>query len=86
LFNYGQHPQADPFQVKNVDSHVVQDLATHLANIHKELTIQLHEAEERYKDYADCHHQFQSKFKSGDCVPLLRRKIHNKPPLAKLDY
>ena len=35
--NYGHHPQADPFQVKDVGSPAVADLAAHLAAIHDEL-------------------------------------------------
>lgn len=48
--NYGRHPQADLFQVKNVGSHAAEELATHLANIHNKLTLQLQEAEDWYKD------------------------------------
>jgi hypothetical protein len=35
--NYGHHPLADPFQVKNVGSPTTEDLAVHLAAIHDEL-------------------------------------------------
>jgi len=35
--NYRQYTQANPFQVKNVGSHVVEELAIHLTNVHKEL-------------------------------------------------
>lgn len=84
--NYGRHPQADPFQVKNVGSPAAEDLAMHLANIHNELTLQLQEAQDRYKDYADHHRKAQPQFKIGDRVWLLRRNISTKRPSRKLDY
>jgi hypothetical protein len=41
--NYGHHPRADPFQVKDVGSHAVEDLAAHLAVIYDELAFQFYE-------------------------------------------
>jgi hypothetical protein len=45
--NYGHHPRANPFQVKDVGSHVAEDLAAHLAAIHDKLAFQLYEAQDR---------------------------------------
>jgi len=47
--NYRQHLRADPFQVRNVGSYVVEELATHVANIYKKLTFKLQEALEQCK-------------------------------------
>jgi hypothetical protein len=35
--NYGHHPPVDPFQIKDVESPVAEDLATYLVAIHDEL-------------------------------------------------
>jgi hypothetical protein len=43
--NYGHHPRADPFQVKDVGSS-----AAHLAAIHNEFAFQHYEAQDHYKD------------------------------------
>jgi hypothetical protein len=42
--NYGHHPRADPFQVKNVGSPTAKDLAIYLATIHDEFAFQLYES------------------------------------------
>jgi hypothetical protein len=63
--NYGHHPRADPFQVKNVGSHVVENLAAHLAAIHDELAFQLYEAQDHYKDYIDCNRKIHPNFQIG---------------------
>ena len=84
--NYGQHPRGDPFQGRHVGSPAAEELATRLANIHKELRFQLQEAQDRYKDYADRHRLSQPQFKTGDRVWLLRRNIQTKRPSTKLDY
>jgi transposase InsO family protein len=39
--NYGHHPRAEPFQIKDVGSPTAEDLTTHLAAIHDELAFQL---------------------------------------------
>jgi hypothetical protein len=84
--NYGHHPRADPFQVKDVGSPVAEDLATHLVAIHDELAFQLYEVQERYKDYADCNRKLHPNFHIGDHVWLLRQNILTKRPSKKLDY
>jgi hypothetical protein len=59
---YDHHPWADPFQVKDVGNLVAEDLAAHLATIHDELVFQLYEAQECYKDYADCNRKIHPNF------------------------
>ena len=60
FFNYGHHPRTDPFQEKNVGSHVAEDLVTHLTAIRHKLAFQLYEAQDRYKDYVDCNWKIHS--------------------------
>jgi hypothetical protein len=84
--NYGQHPRADPFQVKHVGSPAAEEFTTYLAKIHQELTFQLQQAQDRYKDYADQHRKIHPEFKIGDRVWLLRKHIQTKRPSKKLDY
>jgi hypothetical protein len=69
--NYGHHPRADPFQVKDVRSPTTEDLAVHFATIHDELAFQLYEAQDRYKDYANRNWKIHSNFHIGDQVWLL---------------
>jgi hypothetical protein len=73
--NYGHHPRANPFQVKDVGSPVVEDLATHLATIYDELAFQLYEAQDCYKEYADRNQKIHPNFYIGDQVWLLGRNI-----------
>jgi hypothetical protein len=77
FFNYGHHPQADPFQVKDVGSPTAKDLAAHLAAIHDQ---------DLYKDYADRNQKIHSNFHIEDHVWLLRQNIQTKRPSSKLDY
>jgi transposase InsO family protein len=63
--NYGHHPRADPFQVKDVGSLAAEDLATHLAAIHDELAFQLYKAQDYYKDYTDRNQKLQPNFHIG---------------------
>jgi hypothetical protein len=44
FFSKYHHPRANPFQVKDVESPTVEDLAVHLTAIHDEFTFQLYEA------------------------------------------
>jgi transposase InsO family protein len=70
--NYGHHPRAYPFQVKDVESPAAEDLATHLAAIHDELAFQLYKVQDRYKDYADRTHKIYPKFHIRDQTWLLQ--------------
>jgi hypothetical protein len=76
--NYGHHPRADHFQIKDVGSPAAEDLAAHLAaihnelaSIHNELAFQLYEAQDRYKDYADRNRKLYPNIHIGDHVWLL---------------
>jgi hypothetical protein len=84
--NYGHHPRAYSFQVKDVGSPVAEGLASYLTAIHDELAFQLYEAQDRYKDYADRNRKIHPNFHIGDHVWLLRRNIQTKRPSRKLDY
>jgi hypothetical protein len=84
--NYGHHPRVDPFQVKDIGSPAVEDLAAHLATIHDELAFQLYEAQDRYKDYVDRNRKMHPNFHIGDQVWLLRQNIQTKRPSSKLNY
>jgi hypothetical protein len=84
--NYGHHSRADPFQVKDVGSHVAEDLAAHLVAIHNELAFQLYKAQDCYKDYADYNWKLYSNFHIGDHIRFLQRNIQTKRPSKKLDY
>ena len=66
--NYGLHPQANPFDVESL---AIEDLAVHL-------TIQLYEAQDRYKDYAYRTWKIHPNFHVGDQVWLLQRNIQTK--------
>ena len=50
--NYGHYPQTDPFQIKDVESPIAEDLTTCLVVIHDKFAFQLYEAQDRYK--GDC--------------------------------
>jgi hypothetical protein len=65
FFNYGHHPRANPFQVKDIGSLAVEDLAAHLAAIHDELAFQLYKTQDCYKDYADRNRKIHSNFHIG---------------------
>jgi hypothetical protein len=84
--NYGHHPWVDPFQVKDVGSPIVEDLAAYLAAIHDELAFQLYEAQDCYKDYVDRNWKLHPNFHIEDHVWLLQRNIQTKRPSKKLDY
>jgi hypothetical protein len=84
--NYGHHPRANPFQVKDVGSPVVEDLAAHLVAIYDELAFQLYGVQDCYKDYADCTWKIYSNFCIGDQAWLLQRNIKTKRLSRKLDY
>jgi hypothetical protein len=84
--NYGHHPRADPFQVKDVGSRAAEDLVAHLPAIHNDITSQLYEAQDRYKDYADRNQKLHPNFHIGDHVWLLRQNIQTKRPSRKVDY
>ena len=72
IFNYGHHPGADPFQIKDVESLAAKNLATHLAAIHDELAFQLYGAQDHYKDYADRNQKIHPNFHIENQVWLLR--------------
>jgi hypothetical protein len=72
FFNYGHHPQADPFQVKDVGNPATKDLVAHLVAIHNELAFQLYEAQDCYKDYADRNQKLHPNFHIGDHIWLSR--------------
>jgi hypothetical protein len=78
--NYGHHPQADPFQIKDEGSPNAEDLTAHLAAIHDELAFQLYEAQDRYKDYAD------RQFSHWRSSVAFTTEYTNKRPLRKLEY
>jgi hypothetical protein len=84
--NYGHHPRADPFQVKDVESSATEDLAAHLTAIHDELVFQLYEAQDRYKNYADRNRKLHPNFHIGDHIWHLRRNKQIKRPSKKLDH
>ena len=84
--NYGHHPQADSFQVKDVGGSLVKDLAIHLVAIHDAFAFQFYEVQDRYKDYADCNWKLYPNFHSGDHVWHLRWNTQTKRPSRKLDY
>jgi hypothetical protein len=69
--NYGQHPKKDLFQLKAVGSPAVEELLGRMTTIHNELKLQLRQAQDRYKEYADVYHKVQPTFKVGDHVWLL---------------
>jgi hypothetical protein len=51
-----------------VESPATEDLAAHLTAIYDELAFQLYEAQDRYKDYADCNQKLHPNFYIGDHV------------------
>ena len=52
-----------------------KDLTAHLAAIYDELTFQLHETQDRYKDYADCNRKIHPNFHIGDQAWFLQQNI-----------
>jgi hypothetical protein len=86
FFNYGLHPQADPFQVKDVESLTAEDLAVHLVAIHDKLAFQLYEAQDCYKDYVDWTQKIHPNFHIGNQAWLLQRNIQTKWLSRKLEY
>ena len=84
--NYSHHPRADPFQMEDVGSLAIEDLAAHLGAIHDELIFQFYEAQDCYKNYTDRNQKLHSNFHIGDHVWLLRRNIQTKKPSRKLDF
>jgi hypothetical protein len=76
--NYGHHPRADPFQLKDVESPT-----THLATIHDELVFQLYEAQDCYKDHADRNRKLHPNFHIRGHVWLLRWNIQTNYCVSK---
>jgi hypothetical protein len=71
ISNYGHHPRADPFQIKDVGNLAAENLAIHLVAIHDELAFQLYGAQDHYKDYADRNQKIHPNFHIGNQVWLL---------------
>ena len=57
---------------------VAEDLAVYLAAIHNELTFQLYEAQDCYKDYINRNRKLHSNFHIGDQVWFLQWNIQTK--------
>ena len=77
---YGNHPQTDPFQLKDVGSLATEDLTAHLATINDELAFQLYRVQDSYKDYADHnrkqHHNFILEIIYGFYNGIYKSKDH----------
>jgi hypothetical protein len=75
--NYGLYSRANAFQIKDVGSPVIEDLAAHLAAIYDELAFQFYEAQDRYKDYAQrtqkIHPNFHVGIKHGFCDEIYKQ-------------
>lgn len=85
--NYGRHPKFDTFHIQNSTSNpAAKDFATRLFEIHQEIKLHLHEAQQIYKTNADEQRKEPPPFKIGDQVWLIRRHIQSQRPSNKLDY
>ena len=84
--NYGLHPRFSISILSDSVSPSAEERARTLADIHSDLTFELHLASERHKEQADLHRSASPTFEVGDFVWLLRRHIPTTRPCAKLDY
>jgi hypothetical protein len=74
------------FQLIAVGSPDVEELVGCMTTIYNELKLQLRQAQDCYKEYADVYRKVQPTFKVGDHVWLLRRNIQTTRPSSKLDF
>ena len=84
--NYGHHPRFDQFQLSTSKNLAIEDLATRLLEIQKDMKIKLLEAQECQKRNADKSRKQHPPIRVGDKVWLLRRNLKTHRPSNKLDY
>lgn len=84
--NLGYHPDFKIKLTERTTNPVATDLANRLQEIHKELHLELEQANEYMTKYYNHRHLDTPDFKLGDYVWLLRRNIKTTRPSNKLDY
>ena len=80
------HPRFDQFQISTSKNPAVEDLATRLLEIQKDMKIKLLEAQERQKWNVDKSRKQHPPIRIGDKVWLLRWNLKTHRPSDKLDY
>jgi hypothetical protein len=84
--NYAYHPRLDALDLSLSKNPAMQDLATKLLGIHKEMKAKLVEAQERQKTNVDKSRKQHPNISVGNKVWLLRRNLKTRRPSDKLDY
>ena len=84
--NYGLHPRFNISLPSDSVNPSAEDRARLLEDVHRDLSLELTLAGERYKEQADRHRLDAPQFEVGDFVWLLRRNIATTRPCPKLDY
>ena len=84
--NYGFHPRFSISIPGNSVNPSAEGRARILADIHRDLSLELIHARDRYKAQADRHRSATPAFAIGDQVWLLRRHVDTTRPCGKLDY
>src|SRR5579859_4554208 len=86
--NYGYHPRASlkvHTEPSSYENPAVESLVERLESVHKELRVELEQAQEAYKRKSDRHVKPAPPFKVGDLIWLNRRNIAMTRLSRKLD-
>ena len=84
--NAGFHPRFNISIPTTSVNPSAEERAHLLEDLHRDLSLELNLASDRYKDQADRHRMSAPTFVVGDMVWLLRRHIATTRPCVKLDY